>query len=157
MIRYVVAIILTVALIGVGLAGIDYAAGANSDQRVTASVTDFEDAAVSLLQSDELPPEGHLGPRRWVTVEMPDRSLTEKPVRHFEIRRVNDDHSVVAYRIGGGATQTRTIEVPITNVTGGNVVELGGGRDHELRLSLVRDDDDRALVQVVRLSEIDDA
>lgn len=156
MIRYVVAIILTVALVGVGLAGVDYAATANSDQAVTGGVTELEDAATSLLQDDELPPEGHLGPKRWVTIEMPDRSLTEKPVEHFEIRRI-DDHSVVRYRIGSGPAKTRTMNVPITNVTGGDVVELGGGRDHELRLSLVRDDEDQPIVQVVRLAEIDDA
>lgn len=157
MIRYVVAIILTVALVGIGLAGVDYAANANSDQQVTASVTDLEDAAVSLLQDDELPPEGHVGPKRWVTIEMPDRSLTKKPVDHFEIRRIDDERSVVRYRIGRGPAKTETMDVPITNVTGGDVVELGGGRDHELRLTLVRDGDGRPIVRIVRQPEIDDA
>lgn len=156
MIRYVVAIILTVALVGVGLAGLDYAAGANSEQQVTGAVSNFEDSAVSLVQNEELPPRGYDGPQRYVTMNMPDRSLTKKPLTHFRIRRVEDRHSVVTFRVGGRALQTETIDVPITNVTGGDVVELAGGTDHELRLTLVRGEDDRPIVEVVRQSEIDD-
>lgn len=157
MIRYVVAIILTLAIVGVGLAGLEHAAGANGERQVTTAVTEIEDEATSLLQNDELPPEGYDGPRRMVTVDMPERSLTKKPVTHFEMERVDEDLTVISYRVRGRSLETRTIDVPITNVTGGDVVELAGGTDQELQLTLIRGEDDRPLVRVVRRSEIDDA
>lgn len=156
MIRYVVAIILVVALLGVGFAGLERAAVANSEQTVTAGVSAFEDAAVSLVTEDELAPRGHPGPRRFVTIEVPDRSLTSQPVTDFELRRVGDERLTVAeYRVEGADLETETIDVPIRNATGGDVVELDGSGRHELRLTLVRDHDDRPAVEVVRTSELD--
>lgn len=156
MIRYAVAIVLTVALLGAGFAGLETAATANSERVIRAGVADLEEAAVSLASNDELPPEGFSGPRRFVTIEMPERSLTTKPLTHFELRRLAGERlSVVTFRVEGGPMRTETIDVPITNVTGGNVVELAGTEDRRLRLTLVADEDRRPLVSVVRSAEFE--
>lgn len=151
MIRYVVAVILTVVIVTVAMGGVDYAAAANSERMVSTGVAEFQDAAVSLYQEDELPPEGHEGPQRFVTIDMPARSLTETPVEHFEVRRVDDRQlTIVTYRLEGGDMNTETIDVPITNAEGSDVVELAGTQDQTLVLTLVRGDDDRPVVKVVR-------
>lgn len=158
MIRYVVAIVLMVAILGVSFAGLETASTAASEREVRASITDLEDAAVSLISNDELPPAGHPGAQRLVTVEMPAKSLTTKPISHFELRRVTGERlSVVAFRIEGGPMHTETIDVPIRNATGGDVVELSGTEDRRLRLTLTRDAQRRPVVTVVRFDEIDAA
>lgn len=154
MIRYVVAVILTVAIVAVAQGGIDYAASANSDRMVATGVADLEDAAVSLASNEEMPPSGVTGAQRFVTVDLPGRSLTETPVVHFKLRRIPDERMTAAsYRIKGGPLETKVIDVPITNDTGGNVVTLGGTEDQNLVLTLDRTDDDRPIVKVVRESE----
>lgn len=154
MIRYVVAVILTVALVAAAQGGIDYAASANSDRMVATGVADLEDAAVSLASNEEMPPPGVSGAQRFVTVDLPGRSMTETPVEHFELRRVTGERMTVAsYRITGGSLETEVIDVPITNDTGGEVVKLNGTRDRNLVLTLDRTDDDRPIVKVVRESE----
>lgn len=156
MIRYVVAIILTVAIVALAMAAIDHGAQVKSEQQVHGDVAELEDEATSIYRNDELPPEGFSGPQRTVVLDLPSDDLTSTPIDHFELTRESHDVSVVRFRVGGGSMQEEAIEVPITTVDAPeDTLELTGTGRRDLRLTLVRDDEDRPIVRIERTHESD--
>lgn len=151
MIRYVVAIVLTVALLGAGFAGLEYAASTKGDQQAAAAVSDIEQAAESLYHDDEAPPVGIDGPRRILEIDLPERSLTSNPIDFVELRRVGGEPlTVVEYRVEAGATHAETIDAPIVSESGGDVVTMDGTGTERLRLTLVRDGNGHPVVELAR-------
>lgn len=151
MIRVVLAVILTVVLIGIAMPAIDHAAGVNSDRRVGSVAEEFEQTAVALTESEDLPPKGVRGPQRVLEVTFPTPSLTATSVLTFRIVRESDaGHSVLTYRVGGRPERTEQIDAPVVNANE-NEVRLGrvsGERTYIFRL--VRDTDDDPVVAIHR-------
>lgn len=125
MIRVVLAVILTVVLLGISVPAIDHAAGVNSDRQVGSIAEQFEQTAVELNESEDLPPKGVRGPQRVVEVTFPTPSLTASAVMLFQIdRKGSRAHSVLTYRVAGRSNQTYHIDAPVVNADGGEL-ELG--------------------------------
>lgn len=149
MIRYVLAALLTVALLALAMPAIDRAATENTDRQVAASVVAIDDAAVSLAENEERSHEDHPDPQRVVDVTLPPDTLTTEGVDHFEIEpSLDHDYSAVRYVLADGTTRTDTIDVAVVaeDPHDDRSVEIGGGGDRELRLALEPDADDEPVV-----------
>lgn len=136
MIRVVVAVILTVVLLGIAIPAIDHAAGANSDGRVESIASQFEQAAVELNETEDLPPKGVRGPQRTVDVQFPRPSLTATGVLKFRIEHERTTESVLTYRVGGRPERTRHIDAAVANANNGTL-DLGrpsGAQSYIFRL-----------------------
>ncbi|QLH75822.1 hypothetical protein HZS55_00240 [Halosimplex rubrum] len=140
MIRVVLAVILTVVLVGIAMPAIDHAAGVNSDRRVGSIAEQFEQTAVALNETEDLPPKGVRGPQRVLEVTFPTPSLTATSVLLFQIEREGTrGHSVLTYRVGGRPNRTVHIDAPVVSADGTDL-ELGrvsGHRTYIFRLGRV--------------------
>lgn len=142
MIRYVLAVVLAVALLAVAAPAVDRAATQNADRQVAASVAAIDEAATSLATNEELSPPDHPDPRRVVDVALPRESLTTDGVDRLEIEPdVEHGYSSVRYVLSDGTTSVGAIAEPIVAETadGNRTVEIGGGDDLELVLTLEAD------------------
>ena len=128
MIRYVLAVVLTAALVGIGWAGLDHAAAVRSEQQVENQVAAIDAAAVSLLANDDPPATGQDGARRVLELDFPHGGLTSNAVETLHIRPTAGNVSVAEYTFDGRATHTVVIGAPIrdgnTNTTA--TVDLSG-------------------------------
>ncbi|SFC64748.1 hypothetical protein SAMN05444422_11322 [Halobiforma haloterrestris] len=144
MIRYVLAALLTVAVIALSLPAIQSAAGVASERGFAGDVAAIDDAAVSLLESEEPTPDGVPAPRRTVTVPFPADSLTRAPIAYLRIERIGETGSLASYATDGRAERQHPIDAPIVHAdpTANETVELGGvGERRTLALTLQRDGD----------------
>lgn len=139
MIRYVLAVLLTVAILGLAMPAVEDTAGKRSDQRIANQVAKIDQAAVSLVENEELPPEGETGARRSVTLRFPDDGLLSRSVTDFEIERVRENVSVVRYAVAGRPRQRVVVDAPVVNAAG-NDVELGGTGEKEFVLTYERNE-----------------
>ncbi|MBX0285591.1 DUF7311 family protein [Haloarcula salinisoli] len=128
-VRYVVAVVLTVAITGMLFAGIDHVDGQNSRNEMETEVSALDSAAVSLMEDEELPPPGQAGPKRFVTLTFPDGSLGYEAVTHFEITRVNEGNSRIEYQLESGGTHQRFVSAPIVDTDGDSQFELDSTGD----------------------------
>jgi len=97
-IRYVLAVVLTAALLGASYAAIDQVAVERSEAQIERAIADVEAAAQSLARAEEVPPPGVDGPRR-----------------------------VVTYRFDGRSTRTTVVDVPIRSADSeGGSIDLSG-------------------------------
>lgn len=125
MIRIVLAVVLTVVILGISMPAIDHAAGLHSDRQVESVAAQFEQTAVELNESEDLPPKGVRGPQRVLDVTFPTPSLTATSVLKFQVDRTPGEmHSVITYRVGGRSERTRHVDAPVVNAKGGTL-ELG--------------------------------
>ncbi len=161
MIRVVVAVVLTAAVLAVSLPAIDHAATSRSDalaageaDRLVATIEDFAAREDALAGDDPA--------RRLVTVHVPEASVTAAPVE-FELHAGSEPQ--VVYRIDEGVDRPTAIDVPIAvdaaAITAGDegpsegenrtladdgVLTLSEGGPHELRLKLVSTRDGTVVV-----------
>lgn len=150
MIRYVVAVLLAVAVFGLAFAALDYAAPRNSERIVTSDVADLEASAVSLYQEEELAPRGSPGPRRSVTIDLPEDDLTTVPVEQVDIRRVDANTTAVAIDVRDRPPRVVVFDVPTELATGSSSLTLTGSGSRELLLTLTRDADGDRVVRIAR-------
>lgn len=129
MIRYVLAVLLTVGLLALSIPAIDLASQTQTERQLATEATDLETAAVSLFETEEVSHDGAPAPRRAVTLEFPESSMTTVSVASFQIERVHDETSVVSYAVEGRTEQRATIPAPIVanEPTENETVDLGGG------------------------------
>jgi len=128
MIRYVLAIVLTTALLGIGVAGVDHAATIRSEQQVETQVAKIESAATSLLETEEPTPPGRNGARRVIELDLPGDGFASKPVEMLRIRPDPSGVSIIEYRIDERVNRTRHVGTIIENQNAGssNVTDLSG-------------------------------
>ncbi|WP_222917454.1 hypothetical protein [Natrinema sp. SYSU A 869] len=140
MIRYVVAVVLTIALIALAVPAIERGASMNSQRQVETSIAAIDDAATSLTETEETPPDDHPAPRRVVDVTLPQRSLTTESVDHFEITP-RESYSSVRYVLADGTTREAAIGERIVwnDPAATESVELGGVGTTRLALTLRSD------------------
>lgn len=149
-IRYISAVILAVAVIGLAFVGVEQVATDNSQHQMEREIDDIETVATSLVSNEELPPAGLEGAQRYVTVELPEDSLTSMSIDYFELNRTGGNVSMAEYQLSNGATSQRLIEVPITNDDSGSIRLEGTGVTHELVLTLERSEDGERVVNIRR-------
>lgn len=135
MIRTVVAVLLTVAIVGASVPALERGAAVNSENAVEAEITKIGDAATSLYTNEQAPPRNVSGPQRQLTVTLPRDTLQLDPVANLTIDR-REKFSVVSYRIEGQPRQRTTIDAPIVNTTFGNTTTLQGAGERDIRLEL---------------------
>lgn len=126
MIRYVLAVVLTVALVGIGWAGLERAAVIRSEQQVENQITRIDEAAVSLVDNDDAPPAGQGPPRRTVDLTFPHDGLTSESVDVLRIKPGPGNVSVVEYAFDGRASHAVTIDARIRAAGPTTVTDLSG-------------------------------
>jgi len=146
MIRTVVAVLLTVAIVGASVPAIERGAAINSENAVERQVAKLSDASVSLVETEQVPPEGLRGPQRSVTVRFPDSSFWSVPITKFRIKRQPGNFSVIRYRLEGRTEQQTTIEAPIVNNQYENTTTLRGTGERDLTLGLQRHNETSVVV-----------
>ncbi len=151
MIRLVLAVVLTLALVGLSMPAVDRAGTVRTDERVGSDVATLDCAAAALLEHEELPPPGTAGPRRIVTLSLPSPSFTWAPVDYVVVGDAfdsgTDEGRVVAYRVDGGAERLVHVDAPI-RTAGGDPLVLRGSGEYDLVLTLERDASDDPVVVV---------
>lgn len=150
MIRYVIAVILAVAVVGIAMSAADHGGGVRSEEAVAADVSDLDDAATSLYVDEELPPRGHPGPRRIVEFDLPSESLTTASVEHVEIEPVRENTTAVEFQVEGRAPQVVFVDVPTAIDGSSDSLRLTGTGRQEVLLTLGRDGDGDRVVRVAR-------
>lgn len=153
MIRYVLAALLTVAIVGISMGAIGYGATVGSERRIDADVAAIDRAATALFDDEELPPAGGRGPRRVVTVSLPEDSITSAPLESFELERTRNAYTTATYRVEGGTERTRVIAAPIVHADANRnrTLELEGtGADVRLVLVLERDPSGDPVIAISR-------
>ncbi|WP_435345410.1 DUF7311 family protein [Haloarchaeobius sp. HRN-SO-5] len=145
MIRVLLAVAVTLALVAAATPAIDAARESRSERLVRTDLAAVERAATGLLASEE--PTPGAGARRVVSVRLPDGTPTTSSVDWVAIggRPGADDPDphVLAYAVAG--RQPRTVSLPVPVKTGGDPLVLHGPGTYELELTLHEDG-----VQVVR-------
>lgn len=128
MIRYVLAVVLTAALLGVSYAAVDHATVQRSEAQVERAIADLETAAESLVATEEQPPPGADGPRRTVRVDLPTDGFTTATVGTLVFDPdPGTGSTVVTYRFENRATHTTVIDVLVRNgATGPRTIDLSG-------------------------------
>lgn len=137
MIRYVLAVLLTVALLGLAIPALDHGSYVNSKQQVESNVAAIDEAATSLAEQEEPSPDGHPPPRRTLTVTLPKESLTSTAVDNFEIER-HGSASVASFYFGGKTENQIGMDQPIVygSADGNETVEFGGTGRQRIALTL---------------------
>lgn len=147
-IRYVTAAVLASAIIAASFAGLDNVSTTNSQNEMDREITKIEDAAVSLLEDEELAPPGQDGPRRVLTLTFPDGSLGFESLRYFSISRIDEGESRIEYQLESGVTHQRVVRAPIVDDTGGTFELNGPGNEVEIVLTLEPNSDGEPIVHV---------
>lgn len=136
MIRYVLAVLLTVVLVATGSAGLEHASAVSGEQQVEAEIAKVDGAASSLLETDDTPPTGREGPRRVVTLDLPKDGLTSASVDTLVFER-EANATIVRYGFDGRRPKSFLIEAPVVNAAPGtDRIELGG-RTSTVTITLV--------------------
>lgn len=140
MIRYVLIVLITVALLALSLPAIDHVAAQRAENQVESEVQTIDRVATNLFEEETVPPAGVDGPKRVLTLRLPSDSFTSDAVEYIRIRRITDRVSLATYRVPGRAERRIRIDAPIVNEDGG-IVELGGEGERRIHLTLERDDE----------------
>ncbi|AFZ72547.1 DUF7311 family protein [Natronobacterium gregoryi] len=143
MIRYVLAVLLTVALAVLSVPAIDHAATVSTERQLQGDLASVDDTAVSLYENEEVTPDGVPAPKRTVAVTFPADSLTSTSVEYVRIERLHETGSLATFAARERGERHRLIDAPIVYADPhrNETVELGGsGETRPLTLTLERDD-----------------
>ncbi|MCL9812901.1 DUF7311 family protein [Natranaeroarchaeum aerophilus] len=142
MIRYVLAALLTVAILGMAVIAIDATAVDNTESQLLSTASEIQAAAVDLAETEQTTPETHPNPSRVVEVTIPEASLTTVGVDHFEIEPLPEaDASVVRYTLEDGTTGRELLDERIVyhEPTENRTTRVGTSGTQVLTLELRRD------------------
>jgi len=134
-IRVLLAVALTAALLAASLPAVESAAADRTAASLDRDIDALQRAGESLLAEDDP------GARRIVTISLPHRSLTAAGVESFSVECHAD--CSVTYTLETGASRTRRLGVPLTTPDG--PVRLGSPGTHRVTLGLVTGDDGRVV------------
>ncbi|WP_336328176.1 DUF7311 family protein [Halovenus sp. HT40] len=121
MIRYVLAVALAATVLGMTATAVDQVGTIRGERAVQAEIETIESAASSLYKYETIPTAG-TGPRRIVTVEVHDGRATQARPEQIRFERISGRAATrVTYRVRGGRTRERKLDVPIRSAGGGPV------------------------------------
>lgn len=158
MIRYVLAVLLSVAILALATVAIDASASDRTEAELRMAIADVEAAAAELVAYEEPSPDGHPNPQRVVEISIPSRSLTTTDVSHLEIDPVNDaDASIARYVLADGTTNEIVLDERIVyrDPAHDRSTEIRGSGVQTVRLVLLSADDGSPVV-VVEPPELDE-
>jgi hypothetical protein len=147
-IRVVLALLLTVAVAGVGFQAIERGRIDRTTTRLDAAADRLVTAASLLVDRDDPTAAGVPGARRVVRLDLPERSLGAAAVASFAVNGSDgapDAGGWISYR-ARGAMATR-VRVPVDVQTPDGPVTLAGGGRRRLLLRLVADDGPAVVVE----------
>ena len=148
MIRYVLAVALAATVLGMTATAVDQVGTIRGEQAVQTEIETVESAATSLYEYETNPTTG-AGPRRIVTVEVHDGRATRAKPEQIRFERIDDRAATrVTYRVRGGRTRERKLDVPIRSAGGGPVDLTDWHGRQRLVLRLVAGDDGEPVVTV---------
>lgn len=149
MIRYVLAVVLTVSILGLSFVALDHASAVNGEYTVQSEIVSVDRAATSLLEDEQVPPLDQPGPQRTVEVDLPNEGFAEEPVETLVFERVADtNQTVVRYRFDGRAENVEFIDAPISH-EGSDTLAMNGTTDTEtLVLELTSDESGQPVIAV---------
>jgi hypothetical protein len=134
-IRAVLAVLLTVALLAAVTPAVDEGRERRTAIHLDRAVDRIERAARSLHAHEDPTAPGVAGARRLVGVHLPERSWTAVGARLW----IDGERDLIGYRLDGGRTRRTRLPGVDLRTPDGRVV-LDGGSRRRLELSLVRDD-----------------
>lgn len=151
--RAVLAVALSLAILGVAVPGIDRAAERRTADGIRTEVGAVADAGESLLDRDELAPAGSPGARRVVVVALPSRSWHAAGVDYVSFggppaERTGYESVLtgrVAFGLRDGPQRSYQLPVPVRPAGDRPLVLREAGR-HRLVLELGRHDGERVVV-----------
>jgi hypothetical protein len=133
-VRTVLALVIAAALLAVSMPAVTDARLDHTEATVRAEVQGIERAMRSLRATDD-PVAGGDGPRRQVTLTVPERSWTDSGVRDLVVRPGNESGLCVRWRLRGGRTgTTRVGSGPVT--VAGSPLRFGTAGRHSVVVSL---------------------
>ena len=114
MIRYVVAVLLTTAVLGVAAGALEHGSTVRSETQVERQIVAIENAAVSLVENDDPVPREQDPPRRSVDIELPGDGFAETGVETLVFEPVDEtDRTVVRYALDGHSERTTFVDAPV--------------------------------------------
>jgi len=139
MIRYVLAIVLTTALLGIGVAGVDHVATVRSEAQVERQLAEIESAVTALRDTEELTPPGQPGARRVVELDLPADRFASRRATTLRLQPDPRGITTIEYRVGDRMTRTKHVEAIVRNrETATGTTDLSGRTGRvTLALSLV--------------------
>lgn len=146
MIRYVLAVALTVSFLGVATAGIETAGTARSEREVETAIANVDETTTSLVEQDDPPPPGEQGPRRVLEVALPRGGFASREAQLLCFERVGQ-RTRARYRVDGGVERTIWLDAPLVPPGGGSLDLSGYEGTIRLVLELVQRDRE-AVVEV---------
>ncbi|ELY49427.1 DUF7311 family protein [Natronorubrum sulfidifaciens] len=141
MIRYVLAVVLTIALLAVAMPVLDRGSTMNTERTVDSSIAAIDDATTAVA-TEEHSPASHPNPQRVVTVTVPARSVTTTAVDHFEIvPHENGSFSHARYVLEDGTTRETIIDERVVWLDPADTepIEFDGPGEFEVVLTLHSD------------------
>jgi hypothetical protein len=140
-IRYVLAVALVVAILGLGATAVDHGATVRSETALDATVERVDDAAVDLYENEALALAGRPPPQRVLDVTLPDGGYTSAAPEHVTLARAPEESlTQVTYRFSGRAEQRHVIEAPLVRAGEERFRLDGYTGEVTLRLRLVEAD-----------------
>lgn len=114
MIRYVIVVVLTTAILGVGFAAVDYGAAVHGEREAATVIETIDQNAVNLYDRTDPPIDGNRPAQRTLDLEFPGGEFTSDGAGQLTFSRVKGwNLTEVTYRIPGRSTHTVLIEAPI--------------------------------------------
>lgn len=148
MIRYALAVVLAVTLLGLGVTALDHGATLRGESQAATAIEQIDAAAVDLYQNEQVPVAGEPPPQRLVEVTLPGEGLTSDAPTHLTFDPAVDENLTrVTYRFSGRAERSHVVAAPLVSDSGGPFqVEATG--ETTLRLRLVAGADGAPVVAV---------
>lgn len=148
MLRYVLAVLLTVAILGIATVGVEKASTLRGESEVASAIATVDEAATSLLEED-VPADGQAGPRRVVEIDLPSNGYAQSAPEWLEFTRVASRNVTrVTYQFDGRAEQTTLIHAPLVTEDRESFDLSGYTGEQTLLLELVVDDSGQPVVSV---------
>lgn len=147
MIRVVLVVALSVALLGVALPAIDDARTERTATRLDATAERLDRASTDIADSEDPTEPGAAGARRVVPFRLRERSPSDAGAAYLSIGGTpngSGQRDVVAYRVRGSTARVLDVGVDL-RTPDGPVVFRAAGR-HRAVFGLVRDDDGLGVV-----------
>lgn len=127
MLRVVLAVVLSTALLGISMPVVEDARAERTSHLVEGELSRLAERAIGLETTEETGPGG--APRRVVSLSLPAEGLAAAPIDYAAIGGVPDCRAprdtghgdVIAYRLQGGDARVRHVPVDIRVVTEGRV------------------------------------
>lgn len=134
MLRVLVAVALSVALLAASMPAIQTARVDHAHDRMEMEVDSLVATASRLQERNDPAPHGLTGARQTVELRLPDAGWTAAPVAYLEIPGPASELSpgTVRYRVAEGRERTRSTAAPVVGPPGG--LRLDSATGHRLRL-----------------------